>query len=190
MNNDEFLQRLTEVSEWHRPQMGPSGCVSGRRGHTAPPHPGVITEADLEDMTDQQAQSYYEQLMAWRDCQPNETTRPVIMKLKFTPQPCPACSQELTEHRVVEHTVYQSGGRHWRNRCKNCKKFQHPVTQEFSMTPAEARSTFFNYNRPRKNIYKSKYNPAPKAGVRDALMTVIHEDQDSMILVPRRHGDK
>ncbi len=63
MNNDEFLKRLSEVSEWYRPQTGPMGqpSVSKGRAKPIPLHPGPITEEELDEMSEEAVTEYYEQ---------------------------------------------------------------------------------------------------------------------------------
>ena len=81
MDEKLFLQKLSEVAEWHRPQTGPNGaCSVNKRAKSAPQHPGPITQAELDEMSDEDAQLYYDQLMAYKASLPNDSVPAEIIK--------------------------------------------------------------------------------------------------------------
>jgi hypothetical protein len=164
MNNDEFLKRLSEVSEWYRPQTGPNGqpSVSKGRAVKVPEHPGPITAEELDEMTEEAVTEYYERLMAWREAQPNITVPPEILKVKYPPQSCEDCDKILEEPRRVERKLHESSQRHWRERCVNCDCFKHPQTGEYSISKKYSHQFFIDFYRPKKGVYKSKYQKEPK----------------------------
>lgn len=162
MNQEDFLKKLTEVAEWHRPQTGPSGAVSvNKRAKKQIVEPPKLSVEEIEAMTDQELLDYYDQLTAWRESQPNETIAPEIVKLKPQPSSCEDCGKELCETRRTERKLYESGSRHWREKCINCQCWRHPQTGEFTLKGPEAHRFFTDYYRPKKGVYKSKYQPTP-----------------------------
>jgi hypothetical protein len=159
MNNDEFLKRLSEVAEWYRPQTGPQGqpSVSKGRAKPIPEHPGAITEAELDEMTEEAVTEYYEQLIAWREAQPNASVPPEILRLRPYARKCEDCNKACDSTRRVECKQYVTVVRHWREYCNYCERFRDPRTGEFSVK-REASAQFFG------NLYR-RDKPMPKAKV-------------------------
>lgn len=177
MDNEDFLKRLSEVADWHRPKLGPSGCNSIAKGRSVPEHPGEITEQELAEMSDEEAQEYYDKLMAWRESQPNDSVPPEIKRLKFEPRPCDDCSQMLEQHRRTERKLYISGQRHWRERCLNCNKFRHPDTGKFTVNGLGSHQFFCDYYRPKLGVYRSKYQPEPKNKPKPDIIGFVTGDE-------------
>jgi hypothetical protein len=171
MNEKEFLKRLSEVSEWHRPQTGPNGCYSVVKGAKAKSieHPGVITEQELEEMTDSEVKRYYDRLMAWREAQPNESVPPEILKVKVQARDCDDCGRHCPQGRRTQRKLHESGGRHWREYCEVCEHFKDPLTGLFTVNKEVSHQYFTQFYKPKLGKYKSKYQPkldketAPKA---------------------------
>lgn len=164
MDNELFLKKLSEVAEWHRPQTGPQGFPSVKRGteKTNVPKPEPVTEAELDAMSDAEVEAYYDQLIKWRESQPNDSVPPEIVKLKAPNKPCEDCGKELTEHRRVECKRYDSSGGHWRTRCVNCTNYQNPLTKEFNISQGASHQFFIDFYRPKQGKYNSKYQPKAK----------------------------
>jgi hypothetical protein len=207
MNNKEFLQRLSEVSEWHIPKLGPNGCYSVAKGRERDiEHPGAITEAELEEMSEHEVKQYYEQLLAWREAQPNESVPPEITKVKVQPTDCEDCGRHCPTGRRTERKLHESGGKHWREHCKECQMFKDPLTGEFTLSREASHQYFIQFYKPKQGKYKSKYQPkldkatAPKV-TRERKLTksqlvekiiqegtwVTHETEDSItrVFVPK-----
>lgn len=161
MDNELFLKKLSELTEWHRPQTGPNGhpSVSKGRERKQVEKPEPVTEAELDAMTDTEVQEYYDRLVAWRESLPNDSVPPEIIRLKCNPHDCEDCGQTLNEHRKIECKKYDSAGGHWRTRCANCGNYQHPHTKEFSVSQGASHQFFLNFYRPKLGKYKSKYQP-------------------------------
>lgn len=164
MNNEEFLKRLSEVSEWHRPNLGPHGSpsISKGRKQRAIEHPGEITEAELMEMTDEAAQDYYDRLMLWREAQPNASVPPKITKVKIQAKHCEDCNRYCPEGRRVECKLYESGSKHWREFCTTCELYRDPVSKEFTLPKHTAHIMFTAYHRPKLGLYTSKFQPTVK----------------------------
>jgi hypothetical protein len=160
MNNDEFLRRLSEVSEWYRPQCGPQGqpSVSKGRAKPIPLHPGPITAEELDEMSEEAVTEYYEQLIAWREAQPNASVPPEILRLKPYARTCEDCNKACDSTRSVERKLYVSTAKHWREYCDYCELFKNPRTGEFSVK-REASAQFFG------NLYR-KDRPPPRVKVK------------------------
>jgi hypothetical protein len=201
MDEKEFLKRLSEVSEWHRPQTGPNGARSvNKRAKNAPQHPGALTQSELDEMSDEEAQEYYEQLLAWREAQPNDSVSPEITKVKVQAIDCPDCGQHCPNGRKTERKLHESGAKHWREHCKECQMFKDPLTGQFTLTREASHQYFIQFYKPKQGKYKSKYQPkldketAPKT-TRTRKLTksqlvekiiqegtwVTHETEDSVI---------
>ena len=158
MNNDEFLKRLSEVAEWHRPQCGPNGAVSiNKRAKNAPQHPGPITQTELDEMTDEQAQDYYDQLMEYKASLPNDGVPPEIIKLKSLATDCTDCGQHCPNGRRTESKISIIGKHHWRTKCLACNLYKDPATNKFTLEPHRVPTYLNAYYRPKLGIYKSKY---------------------------------
>jgi hypothetical protein len=163
MDEKLFLQRLSEVSEWVRPQTGPNGAKSVNKRAKAPPeHPGPITEAELAEMTDTEAEQYYERLMAWRESQPNNSVPPEIKELKIQSTACEDCGEYCANGRRVESRLCVTGERHWRTRCQVCERYRDPATGLFTVTSQEVHRYFASYYRPKLGVYNSKHQPKAK----------------------------
>lgn len=173
MREEDFLKKLSEVAEWHRPTIGPNGCYSVAKGHPRVEHPGEITEQELAEMSDEEAQSYYDQLTAWREQLPNESVPPKIKRLKFDPKPCEDCGQTLEQHRQCEKKLYISGTTHWREKCLNCNRYRHPETGKFTVNGLGSHQFFCDYHRPKLGVYQSKHQPNPRNKPRPKLDGVI-----------------
>jgi hypothetical protein len=164
MNNDEFLKRLSEVAEWYRPQTGPQGqpSVSKGRAKPIPEHPGPITEAELDEMTEEAVTEYYDQLIAWREAQPNQSVPPEILRLKPYARTCEDCRQSCDSTRCVERKLYVTGVKHWREYCNYCERFRDPRTGEFSVKREASAQFFGNMFRRDKPMPKVKVPKEPK----------------------------
>jgi hypothetical protein len=189
MNNELFLKRLSEVAEWTRPQTGPSGAKSiNKRAKEAPEHPGPISELELAEMTDTEAEQYYERLMAWRESQPNNSVPPEITQLKIQPVDCEDCGQHCENGRRVETRLCSTGRPHWRTRCQVCDRYKDPATGKFTLTPKETHNYLLCYYRPKLGVYKSKYQPQPKETnslTKDKLYKMIATDMGDNIIYSR-----
>lgn len=155
-----FLKRLSEVSEWHRPRLGPNGApvIGQRLAAYDIPHPGVKTEEELDEMSDQEIKEYYEQLMAWREAQPNESVPPEVLKVRPQPKNCEDCGRHCPEGRRTEKKLHFTGRPHWREYCKECEQFRDPRTREFTL-PKLGSHQYFNdcyrvYKADKRGPYK------------------------------------
>jgi hypothetical protein len=190
MNNELFLKRLSEVSEWHRPQTGPNGAKSvNKRAKDEPQHPGPVTELELDEMSDQEAQDYYDQLMAWRSVQPNNSVPPEIIKLKTQAVDCGDCGRHCPDGRRVESKLCTTGQKHWRTRCQACDRYQDPATGEFTLDPKSTHNYLLCYYRPKLGAYNSKHQPKNKSSanaVKNRLHKMIATDTGDSIIYNRQ----
>lgn len=161
MDPKEFLRRLSEVSEWHRPQLGPQGSpsVSKGRGPKKIKHPGPITEQQLEAMTEHEVKRYYDQLMAWREAQPNDSVAPEIIRVKCQAKDCEDCYKHCPEGRKVEKKLHQTANPHWRELCVECQMYKSPLTGLFEIPKRGSHQFFNDYYRTKLGRYHSKYQP-------------------------------
>lgn len=167
MDNELFLRRLSEVSEWHRPLLSSTGQPSQRKGHIPKQveHPGDKTVEELESMSEQELEEYHQLLMTWREQQPNESVPPRITKVKIQAVDCEDCGRHCPKGRRIESKLYHTGTEHWRTWCQVCQRFKDPVTGKFTVTAQVAHKYFQIVYRPRLGLRKSKYdivrNPEP-----------------------------
>lgn len=160
MNKDEFLKRLSEVAEWHIPMLGPNGCYSVAKGRERKvEHPGPITPEELEEMSETEVKRYYDQLMAWRESQPNPSVHPEIISVKIQPVDCMDCGRHCPAGRKTQIKLHESGDRHWRELCKECNLYRDPLTGQFTLEPHIAHAYFTQFYKPKLGKYKSKYQP-------------------------------
>lgn len=161
MDNEDFLRRLSEVSEWHRPQVGQNGFPNFNKGRRPKntPAPRQITEQELDAMTEEELEQYHNELMAWREAQPNDSIAPEIKAIKPQPTQCDDCGQMLDCQRRVEKKLHITGQRHWRVKCVNCQCYQHPGTGKFTVKYQQSHQFFCDYYRLKKGLYRSKYQP-------------------------------
>lgn len=186
MDEKLFLQRLSEVAEWHRPKLGPNGAAStNKRAKEQPEHPGPITEEQLDQMSDAEAEDYYERLMAWRATQPNESIGPEIKQLRIQAVDCPDCGRHCAEGRRMETKLCQTGQRHWRTRCDVCNLYKDPATGKFSIDPKMAHSYLMSYYRPKLGLNNSKHqkvNKEPNAQIKLQLKEMVrYETEDAIV---------
>lgn len=189
MDEKLFLQRLSEVSEWHRPKLGPNGALStNKRAKDLPEHPGPITEEQLDLMTDAEAEDYYERLMAWRATQPNNSVPPEILKVKIQAVDCEDCGVHCAEGRRVETRLCSTGQRHWRTRCEACNLYKDPATGQFSIEPQVAHSYLMSYYRPKLGLNNSKHqkvNKNPDPQIKTQLKQIVRYETEDAILYVR-----
>jgi hypothetical protein len=157
MDNEEFLRKLTEVSDWHRPMLGPNGCYSVNKNAKARIPPPQITEEELNDMTDEEVQDYYDELVAWRETQPNDSVQPVIKQVKNQPVDCEDCGVHCPNGRHTEHKQCITGKKHWRHKCVTCGLYKNPMSGKFDVTPQQSHGFFASYYREKKGVYASKF---------------------------------
>lgn len=157
MDNEEFLRRLSEVSEWHRPMLGPNGCYSVNKNAAKRLPPPQITEQELNEMSDEEVEQYYNELIKWRESQPNDSIQPEILKVKCQPMDCPDCGKLCEHGRRVERKLHESGARHWRTKCQECGFYKDPMTGKFTVHHHQAHSYLTQIAKPKQGKYKSKY---------------------------------
>ena len=160
MNKDEFLKRLSEVSEWHIPMLGPNGCYSVAKGREKRiEHPGMVTEEELEAMSEHEVKQYYDKLMAWRESQPNPSVQPEILAVKIQAKDCEDCGQHCPNGRKTQKKLHDSGSKHWREWCLECQRYRDPLTGEFTVRKEVAHQYLTQFYKPKLGKYKSKYQP-------------------------------
>jgi hypothetical protein len=164
MDNDEFLKRLSEVSEWHRPMLGPNGCYSVNKNakQRELEKPREITEQELDEMTDSEAQAYYDALVAWRETQPNDSLQPEILKVKVQAIDCPDCGRHCPQGRRTERKLHLSGSKHWREKCCECKNYRDPMSGEFTVSCYVAHQYLTQVFKPKMGKNNSKYQKVNK----------------------------
>jgi hypothetical protein len=192
MDEKLFLQKLSEVAEWHRPQTGPNGAASVNKRAR---HPGPITQEQLDEMSDEEAQEYYDQLMAYKESQPNDNIAPEIVKLKPQPTTCDDCGLHCATGRRVESKISITGTKHWRTKCLECNLYKDPATGEFTLEPHRVPTYLSTYYRPKLGVYKSKHQPQPKAKpqpqVKERLREIVKIDtpKEEFQMVAYDRGD-
>jgi hypothetical protein len=185
MNNDEFLKRLDEVSEWHRPQCGPTGGPKHKNKDKLVEHPGELTEEELSEMSDTEVNKYHSKLMAWLEQQPNYSTGPEITKLKYEPRSCEDCSRQCKKPRVVESKLVQQPVQYWRTRCNICCLYKDPATGKFSLNSVGVHNYLGNYYGylARRGVPPKKLSglTRQRALAADPKGTVVFESEDQII---------
>jgi hypothetical protein len=161
MDNELFLKRLSEVSEWHRSD-GTNYHKDNKKIVSQPP---VYTEAELAEMTDEEAEELYEWVMAWREQQPNEGLPPLIKTVKIQAIDCEDCGRHCPNGRKTEHKLCTSGSRHWRHRCGECGFYKDPADGTYSLDAKGVHQYLGSYYRPKQGVYKSRHNPNPQKKV-------------------------
>lgn len=193
MDEKLFLQKLSEVAEWHRPQTGPNGaCSINKRAKSAPEHPGPITQEELDEMSDAEAQDYYDRLMAYKASLPNDSVGPEIKRLKIQPVNCEDCGNTCANGRKLESKLHQTGKPHWRTRCVECNLYKDPVTGKFTINPQSVHSYMGSYYRPKLGIYKSKFQSEikkPEPQIKERLKEIVQVPKEEFRMVPYDKGD-
>jgi hypothetical protein len=189
MDNELFLKRLTEVAEWRRAD--PNNYHRDRKMVDEPP---VYTEAELEAMTDTEADELYEWIMAWREQQPNEHLPPVIIKLKIQPTACEDCGRHCENGRRTEHKLCTTGAQHWRHRCAECGLYKDPADGSYSLDPKGVHQYLGSYYRPKLGAYKSKHQPKEKESIvkrraRERLREMLPAQKETTHMVAYDRGD-
>lgn len=134
MNEKDFLDKLTELTEWEYPKIGPNGCESvvkkkGRRS---------IEEIEWDE---NEEEMIGEEVVV----SDNDTLPPKIVKLKPHVELCPDCGK-LCENRIVESRMNHKPVVHWRTKCSVCKNYKDPFTGKFDMNDnIKMQSTFRSY---------------------------------------------
>lgn len=114
MKQDEFLARLSELTEWEIPKVGPSGCA-------LKPHRGRKSQEEKEWEENEE-----EAIGLPIKTGPNETIPPKIVKIKNQCKLCEDC-QEVVENRLRTKRQVDYPTRHWREKC-SCGIHRNPNT--------------------------------------------------------------
>ena len=131
MDEKKFLERLTELAEWYRPQIGPNGRASPNTAKS-------LSNCELED-------EYSEEPIVRG---PNQTIGPKIRRLKNLPKNCEDCDQLLEQPRIIQKqqcSIPNSKKTYWRERCTICNRYRHPKTGEFKISIGASHQFFKNY---------------------------------------------
>ena len=71
-------------------------------------------------------------------------TYPLTVKqLKIQGCHCEDCGNWCENGRKTEKKLYKTGKTHWRTRCVTCRRWQHPDSGEFTLTPATS-AVYYN----------------------------------------------
>lgn len=138
MDNEQFLQKLTELADWHRPQVGPSGGTSVLKRKVGPkPQFSSLDEPEEEEVLGADG--------------PNETVGPVICELKSATRPCEDCGKTVKDRRVLCR-YHDDIVPHWREQCRSCMAYRDPFTGEFTLKGTQnVWNTFKKYCNKIKN---------------------------------------
>ena len=121
MDQNEFLQKLSELAEWEIPRVGASG------GSMPQKKIKVVEEVDLDnDDDDEEAEVVEPEVKG-----PNVTIAPRITKIKPQPRMCEDC-HEIVENRKTLRKMNFTPVTHWREKC-NCGIYKDPNTGEFTL---------------------------------------------------------
>jgi hypothetical protein len=142
MDEKLFLQRLSEVAEWHRPKVAES---DPRR-----PKKGRRSAEEIEWEQNEQA-TVGEELTVG----PNSTVPPIITRIKYPKESCSDCGK-IVEGRCVQIRYCTSNRPHIRENCLACGFHKDPRTGEFTMNPKASQTVWAAYTRG-TGKYKSKY---------------------------------
>jgi hypothetical protein len=132
MNNDEFLKRLSEVSEWCRPTITQADPRRGRRGRKS--YEEIEWEENEEEALGEEIHMG-----------PNETIPPMLTKIKHEVKNCEDCGR-LCQGRRVEMRMCSYPRDHFRQHCKFCGLTKNPLTGKFDLKQGvELQNTFKKY---------------------------------------------
>lgn len=161
MEDQEFIAKLSQLAEWHRPQIGPNGQPSqskrikflekiyqeqeAEEDEDSDLDPEEELAEDPEDPEDQKPKRKYQPPKF------NPNIPPEIKTVKHTPLPCEDCGR-ICEGRRVEHRLLISPERHWRSRCDACGLTKDPNTGKYDL----------KYNRNIQDAYKKFFNRKSK----------------------------
>lgn len=138
MDKELFKQRLSEVAEWQLPKLSPSDIKEAgqrNRGRGRPSKESLYQQEHEEVFLD-----LFEGV--------NPTMPPELVKVRDQPTTCKDCGQICTQPPRREIKLYRNLPKHvdhWRTRCVECKRYQHPDTKEFSIQPGPACQVFLNW---------------------------------------------
>lgn len=137
MDNELFLKRLTELTEWHRPMLGPSGATSTLKRRGRPPEdPELLAEYQEELARIERAEQ-----------EPNPCVGPEIIKVKPRDRACEDCGRQCSGGRRWYKKFYTSITEHWRSYCQSCDRYRDPRTGEYTLTQQSVNMVYTNYLR-------------------------------------------
>jgi hypothetical protein len=175
MDNEEFLKKLSELTEWHRPEFGPNGSKSVSKRTKDVPE--IIEECvdELEENKESEPQG------------PNESVPPVIIRLKPQKRNCDDCECVVTDRRV-ERKLHHTNKPHWREYCTACKLYKDPRTGRFELTAKQSQMIYQTVTRG-QGKYRSKYQKHTIDPVYE-YKTVETAQGFTRILVEKTDADK
>lgn len=143
MDNEEFKQRLSQVSEWIIPEIEVKKAV--RKQIKA-----AKKNIQKEDDNDQ------EELFLDMFQGVNPTTPLAVIKLKIQPVDCEDCGKHCENGRRVEIKRYHTVESHWRKSCVTCKMGQDPFTGNWDVPIAKLSTIWADWWR--QYFYKNFKN--------------------------------
>lgn len=122
MRDEEFKNKLSQVSDWYIPTDIDKVPKNNKR---------ILAKLDQGLSLDTSDGS-------------NTTYPPTIARIKTQGCQCQDCGKWCEQGRKVESRKYLTNMVHWRNRCVTCNRWQHPDTKEFNLTPSSSAS-YYNH---------------------------------------------
>ena len=163
MDEKLFREKLSQVAEWQQPKLSASDIKESQRKGRGPGRPSQ----------EERYQEEHEEV--WLDLFEgvNPTQQPELVRVMITPVDCPDCGQHCPTGRRKELKLYRNLPKHvdhWRHRCVECKRYQHPDTGEFSIEPGPASQVFLNwakaqYSAKRRQARQELKEPKEDTGV-------------------------
>ena len=144
MDRDEFLKRLSELTDWEYHRTGPNGGTKQVRK----PKPKLNEDSD-EDEDDEDIPA--------KEIDNTKTLPIKILKIKFEEKPCDDCGR-ICQGRRVEIKLSQSGNPHWRRYCSECKKYCDPRNGTYTLNSTESNNIHNTYYKC-QGIYNTKQHP-------------------------------
>lgn len=124
MNDEEFKRKLTEVADWHIPEIKLDGTTRRQvRGRLS---------------NETKYQNEHEQIFFEIFGGINPTAVPTVTNIKPAATTCDDCGRHCPNGRAKEKKLYQTGKNHWREKCITCGMNKNPYTGVFDLTTNRA----------------------------------------------------
>lgn len=165
MNDEEFKRKLSQVAEWHLPQIKLNGTERRK----------VRGKLSNED----KYQDEHEQIFFEIYGGVNPTTTPQVTKVTRAACICGDCGKHCSNGREKETKLYETQGQsHWREKCLTCKLSKNPRTGLFDLPNATAAADWNHWIRGNKSATSTNTNTKPVQIIGEYLV----EENDTEII--------
>jgi hypothetical protein len=137
MNDEEFKKRLSEVADWHIPDLKDWEIKQAKQKARGKGRPSA------EEKYQEEHEAIFLEMFNGK----NPTIQPVVTNVKVQSCMCEDCGRFCEKGRRTELTRYTTNRTHWRERCVTCGMNKNPNTGAWDLSNKDASGQWSNWLR-------------------------------------------